>query len=531
MEELRRSKLVPNCAVGLPILLVDHDTTSLMCLASMLEQYLYNVTTTELTSAAMSMINERKERFKLVMADINMDDINSLSFLDMLVKKAIPVILMSSQKSENVAEKAIAHGACLHLVKPISLNDLKYLWQHVYRNDMDSMKKTFSFGNESPAININETTTESESTAATNSHFHAIDRTISDSERKKKKKKVIEKYAGIVEANCIEHMVAIEDLKHGGSSSKTKRSYDDEQENRNDKTSKSYSDPTDPGKKNNQSSSSRGSKTRLVWNQKLHQKFTAALTALCDKNARPKLILKMMNEPNLTHRQVASHLQKYKAHVKRISTAGSTNLSSVMNASRSINAKPEFFNMLQKNESVLSPLGHKSSNFSIGAADTHRFANLPQDSNASMISSLYQNQLSPSVPQGIHQKLHVTLDSTDSVITSNETKNFPSMRPCIPESTSISLNQSQVFVSADEHTTMPNADQSLADIIGQNPEVDAPTFSENQKQQSPEFVDLLEVLKEESDECRGSGFEPHPGEVDQYCEWLKEAMFGNNEQS
>ena len=187
--------------------------------------------------------------------------------------------------------------------------------------------------------------------------------------------------------------------------------------------------------------------------------------------------------------------------------------------------------------------------------NTYQFPNLPQDSVA-QISSLYQNQQVPNVPQDIHQKLHVTLDSTDSLSSLNQTQEFPSMLymnqklDFIPESsvTGISLNQSQVFVSstqtikqidfvAAEYTAMPNADKSLTVIIGQNPNVDTTThavtstiLSENQNKQSPEFVDLLEVLNEEADESRGSGIQPNPSEVDKYCEWLKEAMFGNSEQ-
>ena len=209
--------------------------------------------------------------------------------------------VVSSERSQNVAQKAIAYGARLHLEKPISLNDLKYLWQHVYRNDKDSMKKTVSFGKESRAIKINAAAIEFKPTAARNDHFHGIDTTTNDPKRKDKK--VIETYGGIVEANSItglkknriEQILAIEDLKHGGSSSKTKRSYDDEEEKRNDKRSKSNTNPTDyekretteeggKEKKNNQSSSSRGRKSRLVWTQELHHKFTAAISSLGDNS-------------------------------------------------------------------------------------------------------------------------------------------------------------------------------------------------------------------------------------------------------
>ncbi|XP_021912197.1 two-component response regulator ARR10-like [Carica papaya] len=57
-------------------------------------------------------------------------------------------------------------------------------------------------------------------------------------------------------------------------------------------------------------------KQRLVWNPDLKSKFTAAVNALGKNDARPKTILNMMDVPDLTQRQVASHLQKYKAQAQ-----------------------------------------------------------------------------------------------------------------------------------------------------------------------------------------------------------------------
>ncbi|XVF84725.1 hypothetical protein PTKIN_Ptkin17bG0061400 [Pterospermum kingtungense] len=454
---------------------------------------------------------------------------------------------MSSETSKNVAKKAIAYGACLHLQKPISLNDLKYLWQHVHRNDKDCMTKTRSCGKEFRATKINDAATKPKpADVARNDQFNCITR---------------------LKKTC---------MQHKGSSSKTKRSYDDDdEEKRNDKRIKSKHDPTDSerrettGTKSKQSSSS-----RLVWDKELHHKFIAAVNALGDKNARPKSILRMMNEPNLSLRQVASHLQKYKAQVRR-------NLSSLTNASTSVYDKPGSFSMLLKNKSVLSTHpGHKSSKFSIG--DTYRY----QDSTAP-IGSIYQNQQFQNVAQNMQEKLHATLDSADSFSPLNQTDQLQSMPPykhqklnfsvgsdlinsanqtlqlpslphyihqkrnCIPDSTatSISLSQSQVLMSpiqttqgidlvVAEYTGKPEAVEPQSETICGNLGVDttihntvpSAIISENQKQNSAELADLVKFLDEEADETRGSCIEPHPSEVDKFCEWLKEAILGNNEQ-
>ncbi|WRX15201.1 Signal transduction response regulator [Theobroma cacao] len=313
MKESSRSN-IPRCSRGLPILLVDHDTTSLMYLATMLERYSYKVTTTVLPSVAVSMIQQGNNSFKLVMANINMKDKNSLSFLRALLKKDIPVIVMSSERSANVAQKAIAYGASLHLQKPISVNDLKYLWQHAYRNVKNQ------------AIKIKEVATQSKPSVPRNDHFIGIDET---NDPKGKNKEVAETDVRILKTNCgmelkktpIEHMLAKQNLEHGETSSKSRKSYADKEDKTENKRNKPNPELADFGKAetakqegwkdktSNQSSSPKGKKLRLVWNPELHYKFTAALSALGDENARPKSILQMMNEPTLTHRQVASHLQ------------------------------------------------------------------------------------------------------------------------------------------------------------------------------------------------------------------------------
>ncbi|KAG2321900.1 hypothetical protein Bca52824_015113 [Brassica carinata] len=56
-----------------------------------------------------------------------------------------------------------------------------------------------------------------------------------------------------------------------------------------------------------------------VWTRDRHMKFLAAISILGEKKSRPKAILEIMNDSNLSQRQVASHLQKYKFQVERIS--------------------------------------------------------------------------------------------------------------------------------------------------------------------------------------------------------------------
>ncbi|KAM0983525.1 hypothetical protein TB2_010854 [Malus domestica] len=87
--------------------------------------------------------------------------------------------------------------------------------------------------------------------------------------------------------------------------------------------------------------SSEDRRCRTIWTPELHLKFTVALSALGDKNARPKSILKWMNVPNITLPQVASHLQKYRKQVQEIQEAGTTSLPS-LSRPYSWNSRNEF---------------------------------------------------------------------------------------------------------------------------------------------------------------------------------------------
>nr|QSD99763.1 MYB family transcription factor [Melilotus albus] len=58
-------------------------------------------------------------------------------------------------------------------------------------------------------------------------------------------------------------------------------------------------------------------KARLSWSPKLHQRFLWAVNQLGLDKARPKKILKVMDVHGLSVGHVASHLQKYRIHLKK----------------------------------------------------------------------------------------------------------------------------------------------------------------------------------------------------------------------
>ncbi|XP_011655478.1 uncharacterized protein LOC101203501 isoform X3 [Cucumis sativus] len=283
MEEMGHwvTDSLPSFAKNLHVLLVDHDPFSLKHLASLLEQQSYNVTTTQLASIALSMIQEK---------------------------------VMSSGMNLSVATKALAEGACYFLQKPISRGDLKYMWQHVYRWNRNITKQTYKANcietakprKESVGIQITDAVVLSRSAAAV-SYNNNCCINYKPMENKEKDKSVqIGSHDSLV-----------------GSFFGGKRLSDDIEGISREKRVKYYSEPTKFGfsridedhERRKEYYIASDSRTRVVWNAERRRKFTDALNKLGDKS-RPKLILKMMNEPCLTLRQVANHLQKYKAQVE-----------------------------------------------------------------------------------------------------------------------------------------------------------------------------------------------------------------------
>ncbi|XP_027362446.1 putative two-component response regulator-like APRR6 [Abrus precatorius] len=248
---------VPPFARGLNVLLVNHDTLSLMYLSSLLQQYTFNVTATDKVSEAVSMICTHEDRFKLVMVKVNIPAIDAFSFLNLLHQKDIPVIFISSEGFDDVIGRELAKGSCYFLEEPILLNDFKCLWQHVYSSKPTSAME---------AQNANKLmTTQCEAGGSYG------ERKEDDNESKEREK------GGEVWSSPMKFESHYCIAKETEERREHKVGY--------------------------------ARKKRVVWTPELHLKFTKAVALLGNKNARPKAILNLMNVPDLTSRQISSHMQ------------------------------------------------------------------------------------------------------------------------------------------------------------------------------------------------------------------------------
>ncbi|KAK4415152.1 Two-component response regulator ARR14 [Sesamum alatum] len=169
---------------------------------------------------------------------------------------------MSDKANATLVKCAIEDGAFLFMEKPIVVDELKYLWQHVLREKARRNQEK-RFGEGSSDHNHNE-------------NYYQFGRQNMEDENTN------------------------DDMGMNRNSSKNKLTY---QKGRVERIDFGSSD-------NNVLNQYVKPKTCTEWTPELHEKFIAAVTKLGDGKCFPKDILELMNVPGLTRMQVASHLQK-----------------------------------------------------------------------------------------------------------------------------------------------------------------------------------------------------------------------------
>ncbi|XP_024528570.1 two-component response regulator ORR21 isoform X1 [Selaginella moellendorffii] len=263
---------------GLKVLVVDDDPCCLTLLERMLRECKYAVTTCSRATAALTILRERKESFDVVISDVHMPDMDGFKLLELIgLEMGIPVIMMSASGETDAVMKGVVYGACDYLVKPVRIEELRNIWQHVVRR----RTKDSAVRDEAPE----EWEDFMRSTPTDSSEEADVDLRLL---RKKKR------------PSC--------DFGGGGGDESVR-------------------------------SIASNKKARVVWSFDLHQQFVKAINHIGIESklllvffdlesshskflvieAVPKRILEVMNIQGLTRENVASHLQKYRLYLKRLS--------------------------------------------------------------------------------------------------------------------------------------------------------------------------------------------------------------------
>ncbi|OWM65805.1 two-component response regulator ARR12 [Punica granatum] len=254
--------------VGMRVLAVDDDPTCLKILDNLLRYCKYHVTTTNQAVMALKMLREKRDEFDLVISDVNMPDMDGFKLLELVgLEMDIPVIMLSAHSDYELVKKGVTHGAVDYLNKPVRVEELKNIWQHVVRRKKIEPKD------------------QNKSSSGDRAH------------------------SGTGEVGQGASVGTNSDLN--GKVNRKRSDHDEEEDDEGEEN----------GRENEDSSSQK--KPRVVWSVDLHRKFVAAVNQLGLEKAVPKKILDLMNVEGLTRENVASHLQKYRLYLKRIHNAAS----------------------------------------------------------------------------------------------------------------------------------------------------------------------------------------------------------------
>ncbi|GAV74745.1 Response_reg domain-containing protein/CCT domain-containing protein [Cephalotus follicularis] len=124
----------------LRILLVEADDSTRQIIAALLRKCSYKVCAVADGLRAWEKLKDRPNNVDLILTEVELPSISGFALLTLVMEheicKNIPVIMMSSQDSISMVLKCMLKGAADFLIKPVRRNEMKNLWQHVWRRQM-----------------------------------------------------------------------------------------------------------------------------------------------------------------------------------------------------------------------------------------------------------------------------------------------------------------------------------------------------------------------------------------------------------
>ncbi|KAI3471267.1 hypothetical protein Pfo_027930 [Paulownia fortunei] len=133
-------RFLPKMAVR--VLLVEADDSTRQIIAALLRKCSYKVAAVPDGLEAWEVLKERSHNIDLILTEVELPSVSGFALLTLIMEhdicKNIPVIMMSSHDSVSTVYKCMLRGAADFLVKPVRKNELRNLWQHVWRKQASS---------------------------------------------------------------------------------------------------------------------------------------------------------------------------------------------------------------------------------------------------------------------------------------------------------------------------------------------------------------------------------------------------------
>ncbi|XVE73624.1 hypothetical protein DITRI_Ditri11bG0133600 [Diplodiscus trichospermus] len=122
----------------LRVLLVEADDSTRQIIAALLRKCSYRVVAAVPDGLmAWEILKDRPQNIDLILTEVELPSISGYALLTLVMEhdicKNIPVIMMSSHDSISMVLKCMLKGAADFLIKPVRRNELRNLWQHVWR--------------------------------------------------------------------------------------------------------------------------------------------------------------------------------------------------------------------------------------------------------------------------------------------------------------------------------------------------------------------------------------------------------------
>ncbi|KAG5234518.1 two-component response regulator ARR [Salix suchowensis] len=147
------------------ILIVDDDSTTLSVVSSMLKAFSCKdnhklellVVTIKNPLDALSTLQSKNYVFDLVITDLHMPQMNGMELKKHVHEEFnLPVIIMSSDDSENVILRSLEGGAAFYIVKPVNKDDIKSVWRYAVATKTGKSLSIKEIGGSGEPFSINE---------------------------------------------------------------------------------------------------------------------------------------------------------------------------------------------------------------------------------------------------------------------------------------------------------------------------------------------------------------------------------------